>query len=510
MSDRQLSVHILDRIIVGVVADSSRTRDDLARIGAHIRLAACQCDARQGIVTLQTLNGHIGVEITRIGTGRSLLTTVVGVILVNCRDCQLDSIDRQVAIYIRDFVVAGVLADGGCARHNNSRISAGICFLAGQSDARQSVVALQAFHRHVGVKSTRVGAGRTLGRTVVRICLRQSRDRQSRLVDRQVAFHIRDFVVVGVRADSSCARNNLIGVGALVRLAARQGDARQSVAALQAFHRHIGVESTRVRAGRTLGGTVVRIGLVFGSDRQSRLVDRQVAFNIRNSVVAGVCADGGRTRDDLIGVGALVRLAARQGDARQSVAALQASHRHVGGEALRVCAGRTLGGTVVCVGLVISSDRQSRRRNFKRTVRNLNSICRPADTCVVPYGHCEIFSSQVHIVGSHILTCRLSGVARCKSNGHPFRSGGCGVFTNNIFNSKACRALISAIICLRVSVTENQHFKFRLPHCVQVVVRIVLISSHLSGDSTILCTLVLRAIPNQEIGSAFRNGSCRF
>ena len=140
---------------------------------------------------------------------------------------------------------------------------------------------MQAAHSHIGFEACSVCASRTLRFAVVSVCLVLRRDGQFRLVDCQVAFNIRDIIVAGVFADSGCARDDLVGVGALVRLAAVQRDARKSVAALQAFHRHIGIKNCGVSAGRTLGRTVICVGPVVRRNRQVGLAYLQPA--VRNA-----------------------------------------------------------------------------------------------------------------------------------------------------------------------------------------------------------------------------------
>ena len=53
--------------------------------------------------------------------------------------------------------------------------------------------------------------------------------------------------------DHCSARLDLVRVRALVRLAARQRDARQRVALGESAHRHVGAEVARVSARRALG-----------------------------------------------------------------------------------------------------------------------------------------------------------------------------------------------------------------------------------------------------------------
>ena len=188
--NRQHTAHIRDIIVVSVATDLGRARNDHAIIHADICFHTRQRDARQSIAALQAVNRHVGVESTRVCAGWTLLTTVVGVGLGDCRDRQRGLFDCQVAVDIVDRVVACVAANLGIARHDNSRIGTGVCFLAGQSDARQSVAALQALNRHVGVEVTRVCAGRTLGLAGVCIGLRFRRNRQSRRLDLQPTVRI--------------------------------------------------------------------------------------------------------------------------------------------------------------------------------------------------------------------------------------------------------------------------------------------------------------------------------
>ena len=291
---------------------------------------------------MQTSHRYVGVEVCGVRASRTLSRTIIGIGLILGRDGQSSLVDCQVALNILNIVVAGVAANDCRTRDNLISVGTLIRLAAAQRDARQNVIALQTAHRHVGVEVLGVRTCRTLSRTVIGVGLVLGRDGQSSLVDGQVALNILNIVVASVAADGRRTRNNLISVGTLVRLDATQCDARQSIIALQTCHRNVGAEVLGVRTSRTLSRTVVGVGLVLGRDGQSSLVDGQVALNIRNSVVAGVVADGCRARDNLISVSTLVRLAAAQRDARQSVIALQTAHRHVSVKASGVRTGRTL------------------------------------------------------------------------------------------------------------------------------------------------------------------------
>ena len=133
-------------------------------------------------------------------------------------------------------------------------------------------------------------------------------DGQDGLVDGQGGFVVRDLIVAGAAADGRRARYDFVCISALVGLASCQLNARQSVCALQARHRHIGVEATRVAARRSLCCAVILVGLRYGCYGQSLLRDRQVGLGVADLVVAGVVADGGRTRYYLILVDAHIAL----------------------------------------------------------------------------------------------------------------------------------------------------------------------------------------------------------
>ena len=106
-------------------------------------------------------------------------------------------------------------------------------------------------------------------------------------VDGQVALNVDDVVVVGRSADNGVGRNDLVGVGAGVGLAARERDARERVGALEALDGHIGVEAGGVVTGRTLRAAVVSVGLVLGRDGQGRLGDGELTRdNFGDDIVA--------------------------------------------------------------------------------------------------------------------------------------------------------------------------------------------------------------------------------
>ena len=92
-------------------------------------------------------------------------------------------------------------------------------------------------------------------------------------------------------------RHDLVLVDTNVGLLASNCDARESVAALEAFDGHVGAEVRRVGAGRTLLAAVVGVGLLNSGDGQRGLGDGQVAIdnlegNVKVAVLVGEHAHG--------------------------------------------------------------------------------------------------------------------------------------------------------------------------------------------------------------------------
>ena len=368
--DGEVTLDVDDGVVAGVLANLSLGRDDLLLVGTDIRLAARERDARERIAALEASDGHVGVEPLIIGAGRTLGASVVGVGLVLGRDGELGLVDGQVALDVSDVVVVGPAAHESPGRDDLVGVGAGVSLAAGEHDARELVGTLEASDGHVGVEPLIIGAGRTLGASVVGVGLVLGRDGELGLVDGQVALDVSDVVVVGPAAHESPGRDDLVGVGAGVSLAAGEHDARELVGTLEASDGHVGVEPFIIGASRTLGASVVDVGLVLGRDGELGLVDGQVALNVDDVVVVGRSADNGVGRNDLVGVGAGVGLAASKRDAAERVAALEALDGHIGVEAGGVVAGRTLRAAVVGVGLVLGRDGQGRLGDGEHTRDN--------------------------------------------------------------------------------------------------------------------------------------------
>ena len=224
---------------------------------------------------------------------------------------------REVVAYI---VVADTVAGGEGRRDVGTRlVGVGVHILARgrHNTGGQRCTVLQARGRSLGV----VGHQRS---AVINLRVVDG-DQQVGRRNLQVALHIGNIVVARVVADLSGARHDLVGVGTHIGLGAGQCDARQSVIALQTLYRHVGVEAIGVSADRTLGLTVVGVGLILSRDGQGSLGHGQRAECRADGVVLSQ-----RTLVQRVGerVGAAAHIGLRAGD---DVGSTLARHEAVAG-----------------------------------------------------------------------------------------------------------------------------------------------------------------------------------
>ena len=146
------------------------------------------------------------------------------------------------------------------------------------------------------------------------------------------------------------------------RLAARNRAAVQNVARGQSGRRGSGV-----RQGRPV------VGLAVGCrrHRHRQRIHRQRAVRVRHTIITRhiiiAVHDYDCAGHNRILISGSIRLAARQRDAGDLVASTETGHRHVVTDIRGIHAGRSLSGTVVCVGLRIGRNRHQRlHRHFAR------------------------------------------------------------------------------------------------------------------------------------------------
>ena len=301
-------------------------------------------------------------------------------------------------------------------------------------------------------------------RAVVRLLAALARQRHAALGDRQRAGDCRDRVVRRhvLRAvhDLVARRDRVVPRRRFghVRHAARRSR-RQRVAREQAAARY------RDRAVRQRS-PVVLLAVARRRDGQRLLFDRQRAGIIYNSIVAGVRADRSIARYDLAGIRPGVRLAARQGDARQRVAAQQSAYRHIGVNAGGVRARRSLCAAVIGVGLVDRSDRQSGRRDVQHAVRDREILVRIED--VIRCGDGEAVLRQTHGVVSDIRSGdRGRGGRNSYAGGRsrrPFAA------RDLVFNGEAAERLLRAVVRNGIGGARDPDLEGGLPDGVEVVV----------------------------------------
>ena len=309
-------------------------------------------------------------------------------------------------------------------------------------------------------------------------------------INRQLTSHVCNVVVSGILADCRRARYDLAGIFANIGLLAVQCDACQSVAALQAFHRHL----ARVCVGRVilaLRRSVVGVALVIRRNRQRRLRDRQFTGYVCNVVVSGILADCRCARYDLAGVLADIGLLAVQCDARQSVAALQAFHRHLA----RVCVGRVilaLRRSVVGVALVIRRNRQRCLRDRQFNICTIRCFLNGISLLTAGNSRCNRSSICANIRSGcrYRINCRTI-LNRRNINTKARRQCIFNFIANQVFNSIACVALFLTIISLFCFAAFNNNLNFSFPYCEDSIIRKVFIRSNLRNLSCCSFLIIL-------------------
>ena len=466
---RQGAVNRLDAVVACLGALVQRVRERVLT-AAHERLAARhfrgvafaanEAVARQRHRAVGQLLAVIHLGIRRGGQGDVAAGHLELVIAV-----------RRVVVVVAGAHVHRLLAHVGDARHRLAPVLL--------------VRAVLDLDHVVGLDAR--GRGRRLQRRAVVhlrdvVAARAHQRDVVALVNCQLTVHILNSIVVGVLTDLRCARHNHTRIYASICSLTRQRDARQGVTALQTLNGHISADIARVSARRSLGLAVVGVSLINRSDCQFGLLDRQGSIDIVNCVVAGVLANLCIARNDNSCIDTGIGLFAGQSDARQSVAALETAHRNIRIKARCVDADRTLGLAVVCIGLRFRRNRQSRRLDLQPTVRigRVVSVIRAAG--IIANRDREVGHSQSHCVtrirvdiGAFGLSCRIA------CHGHTCRL--IHLFACQIvFHGITRHALLTAGVCLRSRIADYLHSKYRLPHRVQVVVRVRLVRGHGIGN----------------------------
>ena len=305
LADGEGAVDVRDLVVAGGVADGGRGRDDLARVGAGVGLAARERDAGELVGALEALDGHVGVEALGVGAGRTLRLAVVGVVLRLRRDGERGLGDLERAVGRGHEVVAdlgldsgryGGAVDGGDDVGLGARV--GDRGLRGHLDGEGMGIALgEALDLELGLRQR--------GAVVDLVCVLGG-DGDLLGLDGEVGILVGHVVVVRdalfglmVEGHRSGARDDLVGVGAGVGLAARERDGGQGIAALKTGDGHVGVEALGVGAGRALRLAVVGVGLILGGDGEVGLLDGEGAVVDHEGDV--VVARGLAGPDDVLG-----------------------------------------------------------------------------------------------------------------------------------------------------------------------------------------------------------------
>ena len=329
-------------------------------------------------------------------------------------------------------------------------------------------------------------------------------DRHGRLIDRQVSFNIINSIVVGRRTDRCSACLDLIYVNSGIGLLAAQGDARQSVAALQAIDTDVSIKAFRIGARGPLRTAVIGVGLRLGRDRQRRRRDRQLhrIAHCPHDCVVGVCVTA-ICRYRLLLVIAHVVAGHNRGYAVAELARVKARIAACGRE-------RTFKGLFVAVvhlfgAVAVDRDVQRRRRDLQPAVRNADAAL-IGNARIVRNGNGKAVGRQPHRVAGVGIDIRSLGLGCCagsKRDTHAVGRGGRPIAVADlVFHRVAAYALLAAAVGLGIGIAGHSDDKHRLPHGIDIFVGLLLIGRDISGDHAVGC-LEACAVPDQEVsGSA--------
>ena len=213
--DCQISRYIADAVVAGRFANFRNARNDLTFVYFRVGLLAVQRDARQSVIALQAIRYNLRKNV--LSVDRVILTlesSVVGVFLRLRCDRQRSLLDRQISRYIADAVVAGRFANFRNARNDLTFVYFRVGLLAVQRDARQSVIALQAYNCYLFIEFFCVGrVALALRFSVVGVFLSLRCNRQSCLLDRQCTVNdLANYIfIIGInRMANCCTADNIV------------------------------------------------------------------------------------------------------------------------------------------------------------------------------------------------------------------------------------------------------------------------------------------------------------
>ena len=258
------------------------------------------------------------------------------------------------------------------------------------------------------------------------------------------------------------------------------------------------LKGARLELRLSQGRTVVRLACVLGRDRHILALDRQVALHIFHTIITRhiiiAVLDDDCARHNLILIGSSIRLAACQRDAGDLVAFLETGHRHVVSDIRGVRADRSLGGTVVRVGLGLRSNLHQRLHRHRLGDRLAACAgCRGEDEGVFS---CCCGFERLSVVS------RGNGSSGCSRLQRPSAGHGSGVVLG------ACRGCGRQTEIHVDTRAFQSHINIRLPNGIQVIVRVRLVGGHLGNYNLLLATRGDSIIGTIVISKEFRVTSC--